>query len=737
MFRVNHNYFNLAALKKYLFPLLLFSCLNVHLSIAQQWTLTGQPFINSNVNGLFFLNTDTGYAISSSGKIAITKDGGFNWSIQQDFNELWLNDIFFLNENKGYACGDNGKLFSTVDGGNNWEAISLNFTGNLYCIYFIDENNGFVGASDGIIYRTINGGVSWATISTNTSDIRRISFIGDQVSFAITASGNYNLGYIIKTTDGWNTWSVVYSNEPIGLLGLALPNKDVIVAAGNYRSIITSVDGGLSWNTVIQDPIGSSGSPVFQCGFAPSDHEAYVANNQTGIYSTPNNTLTWDSTFVGCCSITSLFFPKPYMGFFGNGEGQLYKLCKKPENAASINGPSTTCSGSVQTYSSNSIGGAESYVWTVPPGATYETVNDTTIQVTFGTASGNISVKGINNCGPGAASVLPINVNVCLTPLTEIINPQPGDANYFTYADTVGLYPGDAGCNYNNYSFNELTDSSSYSDHFLPLDSTYQYAAQFPEATVAIKKNNVYTFYQCNSNHWAIVGYAGEDYVLHYPQPLPMFTYPMNCDESILNTSNVVYNNAGIEIHRVAEIATHYDGYGILFTPPFFFGVNVIRMHKVETYIDSAFLGETFLATYTSVYDNYFFFKDANDGNLLLLFHDFYFDDGTSAFSNRYISYSNFPVGITATEPDKNNWLVATDYNSRSLFASSFEGNTHDAIFQFVDLTGRVIMNSEATSFSIGNGKYLVPFPESSSGLILFRIIEQHHSSTFKIMQWR
>ncbi|MGB3076943.1 MAG: YCF48-related protein [Chitinophagales bacterium] len=704
---------------------------------AQQWNLVGQPFSDTGVSGLFFINTDTGYAVSSSGKIAITTDGGVSWNIQQSLTEVTLYDIFFLNDQDGYVCGNNGKLLSTHDGGNTWDDISLNFNGDLYCIYFLDENKGFIGASSGIIYRTINGGVTWDTISTNTSDIHRISFIGDQVSFAVTASGNYTSGYVIKTTDGWNTWSVVYFNEPVGLLGLAFPNKDVIVAAGSYRTIISSVDGGVNWNTVIQDPIGTSGSPLFLCGYAASDHEAYMANNLSGIYSTPDNALTWDSVFVGCCNITSLFFPKPYIGFFGNGEGQIYKLCKKPAPAAFINGPSVACTGSMQIYSSNTIDGAASYVWTVPPGAVFQTINDTTIQVTFGTASGKISFHAINECGTGATSVLLIDVNVCLTPLTEIINPHPGDANYFTYADTIGIYQGDAGCNYNNYSFTELQDSASYSDNFLPLDSTYQFAAQFPEATVAIKKDDVYAFYQCNSSHWAIVGYASEDYVLHYPQPLPIFTYPMNCDESILNTSNVIYTNGGIETRRAAKIATHYDGYGILFTPPFSFGVNVIRMHEVETYVDSAFLGSTFLAAYTSVYDNYFFFRDSNDGNLLLLFHDFNFDDGTSTFSSRYISYSNFPVGITEAIPDKNNWLVAADYNSRALFVSSLSVNTPGTLFQFVDLTGRVIMQNDAESFSIGNGKYLVPFPESSAGLLVFKITEQHHSSTFKILQWR
>ncbi|MEI7492517.1 MAG: LamG-like jellyroll fold domain-containing protein [Bacteroidota bacterium] len=85
-----------------------------------------------------------------------------------------------------------------------------------------------------------------------------------------------------------------------------------------------------------------------------------------------------------------------------------------PDNAGAISGQASVCSGeSGAPYSVGSIAGAISYTWTLPSGATITSGAGTrSIIIQFGSASGNITVAGINTCGQGTSSpALAVTVN--------------------------------------------------------------------------------------------------------------------------------------------------------------------------------------------------------------------------------------------------------------------------------------------------------------------------------------
>ena len=88
-----------------------------------------------------------------------------------------------------------------------------------------------------------------------------------------------------------------------------------------------------------------------------------------------------------------------------------------PEAAGTITGKDTVCQGQGNyIYSVPSITGATQDVWTLPAGVTATSGQGTT-QVTLSFSataqSGNISVKGQNDCGDGAETVKFIKVNNC------------------------------------------------------------------------------------------------------------------------------------------------------------------------------------------------------------------------------------------------------------------------------------------------------------------------------------
>jgi len=92
-----------------------------------------------------------------------------------------------------------------------------------------------------------------------------------------------------------------------------------------------------------------------------------------------------------------------------------------PIKAGIITGASSVCMGQNSvTYTVPSITNATTYIWTLPTGAT-GTSSSNSINVIYGTSaiSGNITVRGHNDCGDGIVSSLPIVVNPI--PITPII----------------------------------------------------------------------------------------------------------------------------------------------------------------------------------------------------------------------------------------------------------------------------------------------------------------------------
>jgi len=119
-----------------------------------------------------------------------------------------------------------------------------------------------------------------------------------------------------------------------------------------------------------------------------------------------------------------------------------------PSIPGAILGASSVCFGqNTVLYSVPVVANATSYIWTLPTGAT-GTSTTNTITVNFGPSavSGNITVKGHNNCGDGSISTLAITVN-----------PLPTNSGTITGISTVCQ-----GQNAVTYSVPVITNATSY-----------------------------------------------------------------------------------------------------------------------------------------------------------------------------------------------------------------------------------------------------------------------------------
>jgi hypothetical protein len=134
-----------------------------------------------------------------------------------------------------------------------------------------------------------------------------------------------------------------------------------------------------------------------------------LPSGATGTSSTNSITVNYDKTFASG-NITVKGHNQ-----WGDGAASTLAITANllPENAGVISGNTSICQGENSvTYTVPSINNAISYLWTLPTGATgTSTTNSLTVNYGNNALSGNITVKGHNDCGDGVVSILPVTVN--------------------------------------------------------------------------------------------------------------------------------------------------------------------------------------------------------------------------------------------------------------------------------------------------------------------------------------
>ncbi len=119
---------------------------------------------------------------------------------------------------------------------------------DLLSVFFIDDIKGWVGGNNGQILKTTNGGQNWQLINTGYDNIYSISFLNENLGFAISSyiTNYYRNGSIIKSTDGGNSWFTVFSTYDFGFIDLFLhQERGWVVGTNGY--LVTTTDSGKTW----------------------------------------------------------------------------------------------------------------------------------------------------------------------------------------------------------------------------------------------------------------------------------------------------------------------------------------------------------------------------------------------------------------------------------------------------------------------------------------------------------
>lgn len=215
-----------------------------------------------DLNCMWFFDANTGIVAGATqtvlsgvatGLITRTTNGGTTWNYIQ-FNDTAgaVNGLYFINANTGYLTGGTrARFLKTTDGGLTWDDQSFSpiVPANTYnAVYAIDTSHIFLATSSGKICTHLPGQDSaWKLRQlpgTTSATITDILFKDANTGYAC---GNAN--YFAYTLDGGATWTQSNAPATVGQRDLTY-DAGVLYMAGSYYSYFKSTNNGVNWDSV-------------------------------------------------------------------------------------------------------------------------------------------------------------------------------------------------------------------------------------------------------------------------------------------------------------------------------------------------------------------------------------------------------------------------------------------------------------------------------------------------------
>lgn len=204
-----------------------------------------------------------------SGGYNRSTDGGITW-LAHNFGGMLNGSVQLFSEAEGLLVGDDvTPVWKTMDGGLTWKSIGAKATPSRKAsrtMLFIDRRHGFQVGD--LFYATTDSGLTWTgkEIAGWTGSMGQLSFTSPQTGWIAgeeysensdSAQLGYGYGRIAATTDGGETWRIIYAQYGLNSFptfielkneqeGYTCVGGDAYGHPGKYVLLATS-DGGENW----------------------------------------------------------------------------------------------------------------------------------------------------------------------------------------------------------------------------------------------------------------------------------------------------------------------------------------------------------------------------------------------------------------------------------------------------------------------------------------------------------
>ena len=267
-------------------------------SLHAQWTQIASG-TNATLNAVEMANADTVYAGGVS-MFMKSVNGGQTWTsvplinnANQPINGMTINDLHFFNGMTGVAVGLRAgilhTILRTIDGGAHWSTVLSqndpgNWDGGIWQVDFINIMQGWCVGSSGKVRRTLDGGLTWTEMPdvSSLTYLYTLDFVDAQVGY-LSGAFSFGGGYLMKTTDGGQSWNVVSGGVYYDIEAI---HPDTVFLA-DLTNAFRIHDASLNWDLL---PIPDE-QVVRRFAFQNGNNGYILTNN--GVRSTRNGGQFW------------------------------------------------------------------------------------------------------------------------------------------------------------------------------------------------------------------------------------------------------------------------------------------------------------------------------------------------------------------------------------------------------------------------------------------------------------
>ncbi|EZH71484.1 hypothetical protein ATO12_07230 [Aquimarina atlantica] len=198
------------------------------------------------------------------------------------------------NDDKWYAGTVGGGLWVTEDAGTTWENLTdykvPNLSTSTVAVGTSDPETLYLGTGEpfnnldavgGVgVLKSVNGGRSWEYLNNtkNFGGIGRLALNPDNENNLVVASRNG----IYVTSDGGATWQNTYSGGNVQDLNYDPTNFNTLYGGVNSVGVIKSIDGGLTWDLVLNKDDYNSNHSRFELDVSPANPNRVFISVYTG-----------------------------------------------------------------------------------------------------------------------------------------------------------------------------------------------------------------------------------------------------------------------------------------------------------------------------------------------------------------------------------------------------------------------------------------------------------------------